>query len=123
MASGTFHAVYLYYIDAYGESCSQFPVGMGTGAVYLTLSGLKNHADVVTNVETAFYILNMVLFCLNSTTLLLQLICELVNYSFSFPARRSLLLVREVYPRQALRIVTDPSKGVFVPLIVNDNVL
>ena len=49
---------------------------MGTGAVYLTLSGLKNHADAVTVVETVFYLLNIALFSLNSTTLLLQFICK-----------------------------------------------
>ena len=51
----------------------QFPIGMGTGAVYVTLSGLKEHASVLTHVETFFYFLNMALFILNVTTLAVQL--------------------------------------------------
>ncbi|KAF9019958.1 hypothetical protein BDZ89DRAFT_283291 [Hymenopellis radicata] len=70
---------------------------MGTGAVYVTLSGLKQHSSALTVVETGFYFLNITLFLLNSITLLLQAI---------------------VFPRQALRLVQDPVKGVFVPLIV-----
>lgn len=49
---------------------------MGTGAVYVTLSGIKNHSQGITVVETVFYFLNIVLFLLNSTTLLLQGICK-----------------------------------------------
>lgn len=49
---------------------------MGTGAVYVTLSGLKEHSTVLTNVETFFYFLNIALFTLNTTTLLLQFIRE-----------------------------------------------
>jgi hypothetical protein len=48
---------------------------MGTGAVYVTLSGVKEHSKVLTNVETAFFFLNMFFFLLNSTTLALQAIC------------------------------------------------
>jgi len=71
---------------------------MGTGAVYVTLAGLKNHpGHPLTVVETIFYFLNMVLFLLNTTTLLLQFI---------------------LYPRQARRLITDPTKGIFVPLMV-----
>ena len=47
---------------------------MGTGAVYVTMSGLKQHSTVLTNVETFFFFLNIALFVLNTTTLLLQLI-------------------------------------------------
>ena len=48
---------------------------MGTGAVYVTLAGLKNHPDQPLNiVETVFYFINMALFLLNTTTLLLQFI-------------------------------------------------
>ena len=54
----------------------QFPIGMGTGAVYVTMSGLKQHSSVLTNVETFFFFLNLALFILNTTTLLLQFICE-----------------------------------------------
>ncbi|KAF9046834.1 hypothetical protein BDZ89DRAFT_61734 [Hymenopellis radicata] len=81
----------------HGWSWQAFPIGMGTGAVYVTLSGLKQHSSALTVVETGFYFLNITLFLLNSITLLLQAI---------------------VFPRQALRLVQDPVKGVFVPLIV-----
>ena len=48
---------------------------MGTGAVYVSLAGLKQHpGHPLTIVETIFYFLNIVLFCLNTSTLLLQLI-------------------------------------------------
>ena len=47
---------------------------MGTGAVYVTLSGLKSHSPALTTVETIFYFLNIILFLLNSTTLALQAI-------------------------------------------------
>ena len=50
---------------------------MGTGAVYVTLAGLKPHPGYgLTVVETVFYFLNMVLFLLNTSTLLLQMICR-----------------------------------------------
>lgn len=52
----------------------QFPIGMGTGAVYVTLSGIKQHSPALTTVETGFYFLNITLFLLNSITLLLQAI-------------------------------------------------
>ena len=47
---------------------------MGTGAVFVTLSGLKEHSATLTNVETLFFFLNIALFLLNTTTLLLQVI-------------------------------------------------
>ena len=50
----------------------QFPIGMGTGAVYVTLSGLKSRSDALVTVETVFYFLNIILFLLNSSTLLIQ---------------------------------------------------
>ncbi|KAH9856069.1 voltage-dependent anion channel-domain-containing protein [Lenzites betulinus] len=81
----------------HGWSWQAFPIGMGTGAVYVTLSGLKEHSTTLTNVETFFYFLNMALFLLNVTTLAIQLL---------------------VYPSQALRLVKDPVKGIFVPLVV-----
>lgn len=81
----------------HGWSWQAFPIGMGTGAVYVTLSGLKEHSSALTTVETIFYFINISLFLLNSTTLLLQAI---------------------LYPRQAWRLLQDPVKGVFVPLIV-----
>ncbi|KAI0338569.1 hypothetical protein BDW22DRAFT_1432372 [Trametopsis cervina] len=81
----------------HGWSWQAFPIGMGTGAVYVAMSGIKSHSHALTHVETAFYFLNMALFLLNSTTLLLQAI---------------------LYPRQAWRLLKDPVKGIFVPLIV-----
>ncbi|KAI0071518.1 hypothetical protein K474DRAFT_611655 [Panus rudis PR-1116 ss-1] len=81
----------------HGWSWQAFPIGMGTGAVYVTLSGLKNHSSALTTVETIFYFLNMILFLLNVTTLALQAI---------------------LYPKQALRLIKDPVKGIFVPLVV-----
>ncbi|KAK7677832.1 hypothetical protein QCA50_019144 [Cerrena zonata] len=81
----------------HGWSWQAFPIGMGTGAVYVTLSGLKSRSPALITVETIFYFLNIALFLLNSTTLLLQAL---------------------LYPKQALRLIKDPVKGVFVPLIV-----
>ncbi|KAI0316182.1 voltage-dependent anion channel-domain-containing protein [Amylostereum chailletii] len=81
----------------HGWTWQAFPIGMGTSAVYVTMSGLKNRSDTLKTVETIFYFLNMALFILNCTTLLLQAI---------------------LYPRQARRLVTDPSKNIFVPLVL-----
>ncbi|KAF8993505.1 voltage-dependent anion channel [Cyathus striatus] len=81
----------------HGWSWQAFPIGMGTGAVYVSLSGLKYHSDALTTAETVFYFLNMALFLLNTITLLLQAI---------------------LYPRQAWRLLQDPVKGIFVPLVV-----
>ncbi|KAI0632605.1 voltage-dependent anion channel-domain-containing protein [Trametes polyzona] len=81
----------------HGWSWQAFPIGMGTGAVYVTLSGLKEHSSTLTHVETFFYFLNMALFLLNVMTLAIQLF---------------------VYPMQALRLIKDPVKGIFVPLVV-----
>jgi len=88
---------------------------MGTGAVYVVLSGLKNRSPVVGLVETIFYFLNMVLFFLNTTTLVLQAIRMSQLASFFMDDSHASLTV---YPRQAYRILTDPVKGIFVPLIV-----
>lgn len=48
---------------------------MGTGAVYVSLSGLKSRSPTLVTVETIFFFLNIALFLLNSTTLLLQALC------------------------------------------------
>ncbi|KAI9509751.1 voltage-dependent anion channel-domain-containing protein [Russula earlei] len=81
----------------HGWSWQAFPIGMGTGAVYVTLSGLKGHPGPLTSVETFFFFINLSLFILNSSTLLLQAL---------------------LYPQQSRRLINDPVKGVFVPLIV-----
>ncbi|KAI9448713.1 voltage-dependent anion channel-domain-containing protein [Lactarius psammicola] len=81
----------------HGWSWQAFPIGMGTGAVYVTLSGLKQHPRVLTTVETIFFFINLSLFLLNSSTLFLQVL---------------------LYPQQSRRLINDPVKGVFVPLIV-----
>lgn len=54
---------------------------MGTGAVYVTLSGLKDHSPGVTTLETVFFFINIALFLLNSTTLALQAICTCFSIS------------------------------------------
>ncbi|KAK0460049.1 voltage-dependent anion channel-domain-containing protein [Desarmillaria tabescens] len=81
----------------HGWTWQAFPIGMGTGAVYVTLSGLEDRFNALTTIETGFYFINMALFVVNTGTLLLQTI---------------------LYPRQAWRLVQDPVKGIFVPLIV-----
>ncbi|KAG7088867.1 hypothetical protein E1B28_012820 [Marasmius oreades] len=81
----------------HGWSWQAFPIGMGTGAVYVTLSGIEDRTPTLITIETIFYFLNMALFLLNTTTLLIQAI---------------------IYPRQAWRLLQDPVKGIFVPLIV-----
>ncbi len=90
---------------------------MGTGAVYVTLSGLKEHSSALTVVETGFYFLNITLFLLNTITLLLQAIGAFLTFCHSPVLAHE---VSAVFPRQALRLVQDPVKGVFVPLIVGD---
>lgn len=89
---------------------------MGTGAVYVTLSGIKYHSPVLTHIETAFYFLNMALFIINTTTLLLQALRESIYASLQ--RGHSSQFMHIVYPRQAKRLITDPTKGIFVPLIV-----
>ncbi|KAF8473684.1 voltage-dependent anion channel-domain-containing protein [Russula ochroleuca] len=81
----------------HGWSWKTFPIGMGTGAVYVTLSGLKGHPGPPTKIETVFFFINVSLFIFNSSTLLLQAL---------------------LYPQQSRRLINDPVKGVFVPLIV-----
>ena len=88
---------------------------MGTGAVYVTLSGLKGHPGLLTHVETVFFFINLSLFLLNSSTLLLQALCTVLVLPVWFPV---LLLIIVVYPRQSKRLLNDPVKGIFVPLIV-----
>ncbi|KAI0028289.1 voltage-dependent anion channel [Vararia minispora EC-137] len=81
----------------HGWSWQAFPIGMGTGAVYLTLSGLNQRWPVFRTIETVFFFINLVLFFVNISTLTLQAI---------------------LYPRQAIRLITDPTKNIFIPLFV-----
>ncbi|KAL0961491.1 hypothetical protein HGRIS_006432 [Hohenbuehelia grisea] len=80
----------------HGWTWQAFPIGMGTGAVYVLLSGMHYHWPVLTRVETGFYILNLFLFVVNTTMLALQAF---------------------LYPKQSLRLLRDPMRGIFVPLI------
>ncbi|CAA7261553.1 unnamed protein product [Cyclocybe aegerita] len=81
----------------HGWSWQAFPVGMGTGAVYVTLSSLKHRAGFLHQVETVFYFLNIALFLINTSSLLLQAI---------------------LYPKKAFRLLKGPHTGIFVPLFV-----
>ncbi|KAI0060713.1 hypothetical protein BV25DRAFT_923793 [Artomyces pyxidatus] len=81
----------------HGWTWQAFPIGMGTGAVYTVLSGIKHRPAWLVYLEAAFYFLNIALFSLNTSTLFLQAI---------------------LYPRQARRLITDSSKNIFVPLLV-----
>ncbi|KIY73632.1 hypothetical protein CYLTODRAFT_434029 [Cylindrobasidium torrendii FP15055 ss-10] len=81
----------------HGWTFQGYPIGMGTGAVYVCLSGIKGHPDFLTPIEVTAFIINLTLFCINTTMLLLQAI---------------------IYPRRTWSLISDPVKGVFVPLIV-----
>ncbi|KAF9013541.1 voltage-dependent anion channel-domain-containing protein [Cyathus striatus] len=81
----------------HGWSWQAFPVGMGTGAVYVVLSDVKAESPVREKVVVVFYFINIALFLFNTGTLLLQAI---------------------MYPRHALSQLQDPEKCFFVPLIV-----
>ena len=88
---------------------------MGTGAVYVTLAGLKGHPGPLTNVEAIFFFINLTLFILNSSTLLLQAICAMI---FLWACSLSHYTHIVVYPQQSMRLINDPVKGLFVPLLV-----
>ncbi|KAI0027457.1 voltage-dependent anion channel [Vararia minispora EC-137] len=81
----------------HGWTWQAFPIGMGTGAVYVTMSGLHDRSQTLRTVETVFFFINIALFILNVSTLALQAI---------------------LYPRQAKRLVTDSTKNIFIPLVV-----
>lgn len=91
---------------------------MGTGAVYVTLSGLKGHPGPLTKIETVFFFINVSLFILNSSTLLIQALRAIF---FSLGIFTVLVHAYLVYPQQSRRLINDPVKGVFVPLIVRTN--
>lgn|SRR6266850_1480354 len=58
---------------------------MGTGAVYVTLSGLKVHPGPITHIETVFFFINLSLFILNSSTLLIQALRAILVLPVRFP--------------------------------------
>jgi hypothetical protein len=53
---------------------------MGTGAVYVTLSGVYNHLHGLLIIEEIFYFLNIALFLINCNALLLQFFRMLSSY-------------------------------------------
>jgi hypothetical protein len=50
---------------------------MGTSAVYVTLSGLKDRPQFIIDFEHFFFFLNLAVFVLNLSTLILQACREL----------------------------------------------
>lgn len=80
----------------HGWSWQAFPVGMGTSAVYLTLSGWHEAFRPRDIVEYIFFWLTVTIFLVNVVTLLLQAI---------------------LYPRHSKELLKDPQKSVFFPLI------
>ncbi|TFK27689.1 hypothetical protein FA15DRAFT_635310 [Coprinopsis marcescibilis] len=76
----------------HGWSWQAFPIGMGTSVVFLTFSGCKEHLQVINTLSTIFFFLTIVIVCLNTLTLTLQAI--------------------------PWRLMKDPKRGIFVPLIV-----
>ncbi|KAG7451562.1 uncharacterized protein BT62DRAFT_883423 [Guyanagaster necrorhizus] len=81
----------------HGWSWQSFPIGMGTGAVFVTLSGLKEHPSWLTSVETGFWSLNMAIFLLNVVTLSIQAL---------------------EFPHRAWSLLQDPVEGLFPPMMV-----
>ncbi|KAK0205201.1 voltage-dependent anion channel [Desarmillaria ectypa] len=81
----------------HGWSWQSFPIGMGTGAVFVTLSGLKEHPNWLTSVETGFWSLNMAIFLLNVITMSVQAL---------------------EFPHRAWRLLQDPVEGLFPPMMV-----
>jgi hypothetical protein len=66
----------------HGWSWQAYPIGMGTSAVYVTMSGLRERSNTLRTVETIFFFLNIVIFLINLTTLALQAIRA---FLFRFP--------------------------------------
>ena len=60
----------------HGWTWQAFPIGMGTSAVYVTISGLRDRTPLLMRVETAFFFINLFIFTLNVSTLAAQAICE-----------------------------------------------
>ncbi|TIB01119.1 hypothetical protein E3P96_02463 [Wallemia ichthyophaga] len=81
----------------HGWSWQAWPIAMGTGAVFVLMSNLYNPPEWVVYPELFFFFFVCALFLLNVTLLVSQAI---------------------LFPSQSLRLVRDPVKGVFVPLIV-----
>jgi tellurite resistance protein TehA-like permease len=81
----------------HGWTWQAYPIGMGTSAVYVTMSGLRDRSPTLVTVEHVFFFLNIAIFLLNLSTLFLQAI---------------------LYPKQAKRLVTDSGKNIFIPLMI-----
>lgn len=82
----------------------------------MALSGVKNRSNALLQIEHVFFFLNIALFLLNVSTLTLQLFCKShVFPPISFADARFRI---KVFPRQSLRLIKDPVKGIFVPLVV-----
>jgi len=60
----------------HGWSWQAFPIGMGTGAVYVTMSGVRARSKTLITVETIFFFINFALFVLNVSTLAAQAFCS-----------------------------------------------
>lgn len=86
-----------FFRRVHGWSWQAWPIAMGTGAVFVLMSNLYNAPDWVVYPELIFFFFVCALFVLNVTLLLFQAI---------------------LFPSQSIRLVKDPVKGVFVPLVV-----
>jgi hypothetical protein len=67
----------------HGWSWQSYPIGMGTGAVYVTLSSVSPHPPWLTYVETGFWALNMFLFVVNTVMLAIQAFCAYSLFIYS----------------------------------------
>ncbi|EIN03551.1 hypothetical protein PUNSTDRAFT_77964 [Punctularia strigosozonata HHB-11173 SS5] len=81
----------------HGWSWQAFSVGMGTGAVYVSLIDIHLPTLLVTHIATAFLLLSILIFLVNLVALALQAV---------------------LYPPRSLKLMTDPKKAVLVPLSV-----
>ncbi|KIY64179.1 hypothetical protein CYLTODRAFT_493343 [Cylindrobasidium torrendii FP15055 ss-10] len=80
----------------HGWSWATYPVVMGTGAVYLTLSALKDHPPWLHTMEIVFWSISIFIWTLNALILTLQAI---------------------LFPQRTLRLIQHPVEGSFVPLM------
>ncbi|TIC61548.1 hypothetical protein E3Q03_02640 [Wallemia mellicola] len=101
-----------FFRRVHGWSWQAWPIAMGTGAVFVLMSNLYNAPDWVVYPELIFFFFVCALFIINVTLLLFQAICRFIWHVRSGP--NSII----VFPSQSIRLVKDPVKGVFVPLVV-----